>query len=263
MRWFSRVATAFYIVAIPILLITANVRFLAGDVRFYERGFRAHDAAERSGIPLPELDRAAREIIDYFENDAGTLRILVTDQGEETSLFNQRETGHMRDVKDLMRAVFRLNEITLAYVLAYIAGVFLWAGAGTLRRLALETLAGVGLGIAVTALVGALALVGFDAAWTRFHEILFSSGSWQFNTATDHLIQIFPEPFWEETTVLLAVFTIAESAALSLLMGACLLLGRAKGPADGTQPGPPEPQRPVRVRARRPRPVDIPAEPAD
>src|SRR5258708_6991443 len=136
MVWLSRLAAAGFIIALPLLLITSNVRFMAGEVRLYERGFRAYDSDARTGLALSQLDRAAQDVIDYFENDAPALRVTVTDGGDEVSLYNARETEHMKDVKSLMRAIFRVNEITLAYVLTYLAGVFLWAGAESLRKLA-------------------------------------------------------------------------------------------------------------------------------
>jgi hypothetical protein len=81
-RLFGAFAAALYVLALPVFLVTSNVRFLAGEVRFYERGFREYGAVEATGLPLPELDRAAEEIVDYFEDDADTLRIVV---GSSTS----------------------------------------------------------------------------------------------------------------------------------------------------------------------------------
>lgn len=252
MRWLARAATAFYVIALPLFLITTNVRFLAGEVRLYERGFREYDASQRTGLALPELDRSARELIDYFENDSATLRILVTRDGEEISLYNQRETAHMKDVKSLMRAVFRVNEITLAYVLTYIVAIFLWAGSGSLRRLALETLGGIGVGVLIVGVVGGFAVVGFDATWTRFHQLFFSGGTWTFNPATDRLIQMFPEPFWQEETYILAALTLAEAVALTVASVALLVFAKpGNGPGSGTAQPAPRPARVERIRRSR------------
>lgn len=254
MRWFARAATALYILALPLFLITTNVRFLAGEVRLYERGFREYNAAQRTGLALPELDRSARELIDYFENDSTALRILVTRDGEEISLYNQRETAHMKDVKSLIRAVFRVNEISLAYILTYVAAVFLWAGTGSLRRLGLETLGGVGVGVLIVAVVGGFAVAGFDETFTRFHQIFFSSGSWTFNPRTDRLIQMFPEPFWQDETYILAALTLAEAVALSVASIAALLFAKPAAGDGGADAQPA--RRPARVeRIRRRRPV--------
>lgn len=225
-----------FIVALPLFLVTANIRWLAGDVAFYERGFREYDADQTTGIALAELDRAARQIVAYFENDAGDLRIIVSEDNREASLFNEEETAHMRDVKTLMRGLFRLNEIALAVVIAYVAGVVLWARERSLRGLAWDALSGVALGFLVVSAVGALALTGFDEAWTRFHEIAFTNDFWQLDPDTDHLIQMFPEPFWEEATLFVAVLTLAEVFLVVMLCAVYLLVSRRRVPAPGGTP---------------------------
>ncbi|MGH2610280.1 MAG: DUF1461 domain-containing protein, partial [Tepidiformaceae bacterium] len=139
--------------ALPTALITSNVRFLAGEARLYDYGFRTYNADEVTGLPMRELNRAGREIIDYFENDEETLRIVVNDGGEEVALFNARETEHMEDVKSLMRFVFRLNEVAIAYVLTYVTALFVWSRQ-PVRALARQALAGLGAGFAVIAGVG-------------------------------------------------------------------------------------------------------------
>jgi len=247
-KWLSRLATGLFVVALPVLLVTTNVRFLAGEVRLYERGFREHDAVRRTGLPLTELDRAARDIVHYFEDDRDLLRIRVTANGEEESLFNARETEHMKDVKSLMQAVFRANEITLAFVLTYLAGVFLWAGSRSLRRLAVELLAGMGVGILAVGVVAIFAIVGFESTWEKFHELFFDSGSWQFNPATDRLIQMFPEPFWQEEVYILAGMTAVEALVIIAASLACLVMARRPARTPG------EPQ-PIRVRPRRRREI--------
>lgn len=223
MKIIQRIASIAFILALPVLLITTNVRVAAGEVRLYERSFREHDAVATTGVSLAELDRAAREIIHYFENDASTLRIVVDQGSEEVSLFNPRETEHMSDVKGLMTLVFRLHELSLAIVLGYIGARYLWASEGSLRSLARESLAGIGLGIAVVVAIGAFALTGFSAAWARFHEIAFRNDLWQLNPATDRLIQMFPEPFWEEATYLVGIATLVQAVVIVLLAVAYLV----------------------------------------
>jgi integral membrane protein (TIGR01906 family) len=217
MKIVQRTASLTFILALPVLLITTNVRVAAGEVRLYERSFREHNAAATTGVALPELDRAAREIIHYFENDARTLRIVVDRGGEEISLFNARETEHMEEVKTLMRLVFRLHEIALAFVLAYVGARFLWAAESSLRTLAREALVGIAVGLALVVSVGAFALVGFSETWDRFHQLAFRTDLWRLNPDTDRLIQMFPEAFWQETTYLIGMATLAQAVLVVVL----------------------------------------------
>ncbi|HET7737146.1 MAG TPA: TIGR01906 family membrane protein [Tepidiformaceae bacterium] len=224
----TRIATGVFVVSIPIFLVTTNVRVLATETWFYEEGFRRHEADVATGIEMDELDAAAGQIADYFSNDADTLRIVVVEDGEEVALFDARETEHMEDVKGLMTAVYRLNEVALAAILIYIPATALWTREKSAKTVSREALMGVAVGFALVAVVGVLAFAGFDSAWTTFHEIAFRNDLWQLDPDTDHLIQMFPEPLWEEATFLVAALTLMEVALVVAVASVTLLLARRK-----------------------------------
>jgi integral membrane protein (TIGR01906 family) len=68
------------------------------------------------------------------------------------------------------------------------------------------------IGIAVAAL---LAMMDFDRFFADFHGLFFESGTWQFPSG-DLLIQLFPEPFWMSTAVLVAALSLVGAVALTL-----------------------------------------------
>jgi integral membrane protein (TIGR01906 family) len=244
MNLLSRAASVLFIIALPVFLITANIRFFAGEAWFYEHGFRAYDVTATTGLTLPELDRSASEIRDYFVNDARYLAITVDEDGVQTPLYSEKEVLHMADVKRVMRVLFRVNEISLAIVLMTVAGRFLWAREGDLRRLARETLYGLALGAVFAGFIGVLALTGFNAAWDRFHEIVFTNDYWKLNPATDRLIQMFPEEYWQASVIMLAVMVVTEGAALALVAGGYLWFTREREPAAEASTAVPEPGSP-------------------
>ncbi|MCY3881372.1 MAG: TIGR01906 family membrane protein [Chloroflexi bacterium] len=226
MRIVPMAASVAFVLAVPILLFTTNIRFLASDTGYLEGGIRRHDAAENTGIALGELDYAVGAIVRYFEDDAETLRILVFTGGQETTLFSAEETIHMEDVKGLMRTLFRANEVALGFVLAYVAGTVLWSRERSGRELAKETLAGVGVGAAFGIVVGIIALVGFESAWERMHEIIFTNDFWLLDPSKDRLIQMFPETFWAEATYIVVGLALAEAVVLVGAAGAYLWFTR-------------------------------------
>jgi integral membrane protein (TIGR01906 family) len=69
-------------------------------------------------------------------------------------------------------------------------------------------------GLAVgAAVVGGAFLLFFDAAFTLFHQLFFSAGTWTFDPATDRLVQLFPYQFWTETSVAIAAVGLALTIA--------------------------------------------------
>jgi integral membrane protein (TIGR01906 family) len=229
---FRAVATIIFIVSVPIALVTSNIRFMANEPRVYRYAIDNFNAVPVSGIAREDLIRAGGEIRAYFNNSEDTLSIEVVQDGAETSLFNPRETAHMKDVKDRFRWVARANEFALMYVLTYIVVVVLWAREVSPRALAVQVAGGSVICLVALGAIGVVGLAGFDSAWEDFHRLMFSNDFWLLNPASDHLIQMFPPDFWENIVFLVGLLVVAESALL--ILGAGLYLGASRHHEEAT-----------------------------
>jgi len=227
-RYLRSLALFLFVIALPVTLVATNVRFAADEGRIYEYGFDKYDVEARTGFPKDEISRVGEELRRYFNSDEETISVLVEEGGQEVSFFNARETAHLRDVKDLFQITFRVQELSIAFVFTYVVGVFIWAREGSLRRLATQVLAGSLVAIAVILALGGVALLGFDRAFEQFHFIAFSNDLWRLDPRTDHLIQMFPEDFWFDVSMLVGLLTIAEAAVLALASGLYLGLTRRR-----------------------------------
>lgn len=217
----ARTLTALlFIIALPALMITSAVRFATNEAEVYDYSISTFDAEAETGVPAPELRRASRELIAYFNSDDPAVNIQVQVAGQAEPLFSPREVSHLRDVKSLMSLTFLIQEVALAYVMLYVVGVFIWSAEGSLRTLAGQALTACLVTVGVLALVGALAASGFESSWEGFHEIAFSNDLWQLDPDNDRLIQIFPEEFWFRVVmfigglILLQVALVATAALL-------------------------------------------------
>ena len=122
-------------VSLPLFFISLNVRVLTNSQTFYEWGFDTYNVERRTGLDDMALNSAARQIIDYFNDDEEFLDVRVDFQGDEIALFNQREITHMADVKDVMNAVFTAGWVTGGLLVAVVAGGFFMFGRGFLPLL--------------------------------------------------------------------------------------------------------------------------------
>ena len=217
-------ATVIFVVALPVAIVTTNIRLLANAPFVYDYAFDRYNAEDATGLSREDLDATGRELRRYFNNGETTFYHQVTEGGLPVSVFNAQETRHLEDVKDVFGWMNRVQELTVVYVLAYVAAFFIWARDGSLRQLAGQSLAGLALGLVAVAGVGIVAAVGFDAAWERFHSVLFTNDLWRLDPRTDRLIQMFPEPFWRDATLFLAAMCALE-AFLIAAVSAVYLMG--------------------------------------
>ena len=211
-RW---VTTALFFVAVPAFLLLSNVRIAAMEPRVFSYSFSRYDAEATTGIDRAQLDRAAAEMIRYFQDDEPLLTTRVRVNGEDQALFTPRETLHMRDVKQLFQNVFVLHEVAFVYIVVYVAAVFLWARERTLRGLAQQCMQA-GLLTALLLAIGAVGiLAGFDSLFRQFHLLSFSNDFWELDPARDHLVQMFPQGFWFDVSLVVGIATVLEGLALA------------------------------------------------
>jgi integral membrane protein (TIGR01906 family) len=198
-----------FILAIPVALITTNIRVAISEQRVYDHAVRSYDAEETSGIPEPELLRANGAIKRYLTSggDGSLVITVLNDEGEIEPLFKPEETTHMADVRALVSTLFAVQMGSVFLVLTLATVLAVWSP----RTLARGVLQGALLTGGVLLAAGIVAASGFDAAWTEFHQLAFTNDFWELNPRTDHLIQMFPEPFWQEITTLIVMATLLEA----------------------------------------------------
>lgn len=219
-------AALLFVIALPIALITTNVRIAVNEPRVYQYAIDHYGAVKTTGIDRVQLLDAGAELREYFNNDEREIFIRVERNGQSTSLYNARETAHLRDVKTLMQGAFRVQEATVVFLLAYVVAVFIWAREGTLRTLAAQVLVACVLSLAVIGGVGALAVSGFDQSFDQFHEVAFDNDLWRLDPDKDRLIQMFPEEFWQDISLWVGLGTLAELGALTLVAALYLTFTR-------------------------------------
>jgi integral membrane protein (TIGR01906 family) len=161
-----------------------------------------------------ELRKAANGWIDYLNSKEDLIAVRVAIQGQERELFNQREVAHLKDVKGLIQLDYRLQWITLTYLVAYIGVGLAWKKRAFLPDLAKSLTAGSALTIAIVALVGIGALLDFDTLFYQFHLLSFSNELWQLDPSRDYLIRLFPESFQYDFTLFLAGATLVEALVI-------------------------------------------------
>jgi integral membrane protein (TIGR01906 family) len=201
-------------IALPLFLITGNVRVITNSSWLYEYDFNRYNIERRTGLPREELRRAADDIVDYFNNGDELLETQVNFGSGDVALYEQREILHMRDVKDLMLLVNNVERTTFGLLLVFlIAGLLVrgWQFMPLLRRMMIW--AGIGTLITVVA-VGIATAINFEAVFTQFHVISFANDLWLLDPYNSYLLRIFPESFFLDATLIIAGMTIIEFMVL-------------------------------------------------
>jgi integral membrane protein (TIGR01906 family) len=149
-------------------------------------------------------------------------------------VLDERERGHMRDVRGVFIGFFAVAAVAAAAALTIAV-----RRRGADRARTWRAVRGGALALIAALLVGgAVSFVAFDALFETFHSIFFAGGSYTFDPATERLIQLFPFQFWQETAIVVGAVCIVLAGVV-----AAVAHGRAStatatlpdgAPVDGT-----------------------------
>ena len=216
------------ILAMPFFLGLGTLRaIIAWDYPAFEYqriapdmfGFSAEERLELAQGTLDYLQRPepAAEVIHLLEE----LRL----PGNDRSLYNESEIGHMLDVKNIADTMKRI---------AYVAGAIVIVGLAVLliprqsRHFGWRTLMLAGLATVIAlAAIALFILIAWPIFFVQFHELLFPPGTWTF-AYSDSLIRLFPEQFWFDFGILLTVTTPVLGVLVALVGYLMSRRGRAK-----------------------------------
>ena len=203
MKFLKIVAQWLFILCLPLLLLTAGLSIAMNTKALYEYGFGKYDIAQRTGIAPEELTKAANGLISYFNSDEEYINLTVTKDGQPFTLFNDREVQHLKDVKGLFWLGYYVLIGTGTYALIFMGVTLLWWR--DRRRFGWGLFGGGVLTLALMALIGVIAAVDFTWFFTQFHLLSFANDLWLLNPATDYLLMMFPEGFWFDAVMYIAI----------------------------------------------------------
>jgi integral membrane protein (TIGR01906 family) len=192
-------ATALAIVAVtlPLFLNPVWVAFEQGRA----------EATAWTGFTEPELRAATDSILSDLVLGPPDFDVAVNG----VPVLNERERGHMQDVRGVFIGLFAVAAVLAAAALAINA-----RRRGTERAHSWRAVQGGALAlIAVLVVGGIVSFVAFDALFETFHRIFFTGGSYTFDPATERLVQLFPFRFWQETAIAVGAVCIVLAAIVA------------------------------------------------
>ena len=218
MKALTAITSILFVICIPMLLLTTDLRFAANDIRLYKYGFNKYEVSAATGLDNEELLSVADQMVTYFNSDEESLDI---------DLFNQREVTHLKDVKGLIQLAYRLQLASLAYIVVYIVINFVLRRGAFWRGLARRLIWGSGATIALLAVLGLWAVIDFDSLFLLFHLVSFSNELWQLSPG-DKLLLIFPQGFFNDAALFVAAAAIGEAIIIGgVAWGVLALRGKA------------------------------------
>lgn len=156
------------------------------------------------GFTQEDRLRFAPLALEYLLNNEGISFLGDQTFDDGSPLYNERELGHMIDVKNLIQLGLKVWYGLL--VLFAALGIWAWK-AEWIFDYRMMLVAGAKLTISLIILLILFVLINFNNLFVGFHRIFFEGNTWVF-LFSDSLIRLFPIRFWRDAFIGLGGFTL-------------------------------------------------------
>lgn len=141
----------------------------------------------------------------------GSLRGL-TEPSTGTSLYTERELGHLSDVRTVNRGVYLVTLLSGFGVMAGLTALFRRPESRVLGWRALRNGGLLTAGLALTCAI--LALTAFEQLFAAMHAAFFAPGTFVFNSS-DALIRLFPERLFTDAAIILGGLLLVSGTLIA------------------------------------------------
>lgn len=197
----SKAGKFIYGVLTILIIILSSINYHSFNRKFYQDMYQQLNTHETIGISKEELFDSTEVLLDYLQDNRKDLSIDVVQNGQEKPMFNQLEIDHMVDVKNLYQTAMTIR---LVSIFSFVALTIFYLS--SMKSEWLYTMfkgyqqALIGFGFLLFGIISYV-LVDFRGFWILFHQILFTNELWMLNPATDNLILMVPQEFFNQLVI--------------------------------------------------------------
>lgn len=207
---------AFFCLVLSFLLTVID--YCSFDKSFYQKEYIQNNTMEDTGMNEEDLFETTDVLLDYLKDKRDDLVTIQEVNGVEREVFDERETLHMIDVKNLYQnAIIVRNILTVVGIICLVISIVL-----SKQEYASYLVAGYKYGVSLLIIQIACILVyaatDFNTFWINFHELFFDNDLYLLDPNTEILINMVPEQFFYDLVMRIILFFFIGVFALYICL---------------------------------------------
>jgi integral membrane protein (TIGR01906 family) len=207
-RWLSWLVTILVPVALTLTFVRLMMTSVFLNIEYNMPGF----PADTYGFTKADRLHWSKIAKDYLINDAGIEFLGDLRFSDGSPVYNERELGHMVDVKKVVQKALTVWLASLVLLL----GLELWAWrGGWIAEYRLGLWRGGWLTVILVGTIILFVLLSFNVFFVAFHNVFFAPGTWVFHFS-DTLIRLFPERFWQDIFIYVGGLSLVAGLGLGV-----------------------------------------------
>lgn len=202
--------------ALIVCAFLSCIDFWCFNNSFYKNEYSKLNTASSIGMSNTDLDKTTDVLLGYLKGKYETLEVNANVNGEDRLVFNDRETAHMVDVKNLYDNVLVVRNVLFFVYLVTFVYVLYSNNAKLIFVEYKKALMVLGLIIGFILL---FCLIDFDGFWTNFHHVFFPNNDlWLLDPRTDILIMMVPGQFFFDLCISIILSIIVFLALIYFIL---------------------------------------------
>ena len=204
--------------ALFLSLLLTSIDLLCFNRSFFRWQYSLNHTAESIGISEDGLMNATNALLDYMQDKRDDIIVVEKVNGNEREIFDERETLHMVDVKNLYlnamktRTILLVGSITILTLLAFTHRNQSYTILSNAYRNGLLFLG------SLLLFVGIYAIVDFNGFWMNFHYVFFDNDLFLLDPNISIMINMFPSNFFFAVVFGIILLFVSIVILLKLLL---------------------------------------------
>lgn len=201
-KWISRLAGLCFVLTI----LLTSIQVVCFQPAFFQYEYHKNQTSQALNISQQDLMKATNTLLEYTQGKRENMIVKITQDGFEKEAFDQRETAHMVDVKNLYQNAMRVRNVFLVMMIICYGYLFLkkmsWQMIFKGYQMALCLV------IMMLAAIGIWGIVDFNSFWLQFHYVFFTNDLFFLDPNISLMINMFPETFFFDMVFALFIFNL-------------------------------------------------------
>ena len=213
-----KIVSALAGLALFLSLLLTSIDLLCFNRSFFRWQYSLNHTAESIGISEDGLMNATNALLDYMQDKRDDIIVVEKVNGNEREIFDERETLHMVDVKNLYlnamktRTILLVGSITILTLLAFTHRNQSYTILSNAYRNGLLFLSSLIFFIAI------YAIVDFNGFWMNFHYVFFDNDLFLLDPNISIMINMFPSNFFFAVVFGIILLFVSIVILLKLLL---------------------------------------------
>ncbi len=206
-------------ISLLFVLLCLSIQIPAFSMTFYKYEYKKLAVPDRVQMSNEDLYTVTKHMLSYLKGKEKSLNVETTVNGQIRHFFNDRELAHMADVLQLFKLGFTIRNIALSLIVITYLILALCKVPLTFVLKFYRAFFSIFL-VLIGALTASIAF-DFSSFFTLFHKLSFSNDLWLLDPRTDLLINIVPQGFFIDISIVLGsifLFSIILIVVVSMIL---------------------------------------------